>query len=134
MWNIVNDSDFIDNSSYRFMETIPEYLYEFDTYADSDFEYISESEYETLTMLLPKSDESLNIIMHRVYDIAMEYAYESIPDVGKTTIDYVFDAINVLKERHIPLPDTNTVSSSTFDQYDGWGNFISSKGLSIYLT
>lgn len=133
MWNIVGDTDFIDNSAYRYMEIIPEYLYEFDSFADSDFEYISESEYEAYKRILPKSDEALNQIMHRIYDIAMEYAYEAIPVPGKKTIDYLFDVIKTLEERCIPIPDISSVSSSTFDQHDGWGDFISYKGLSRYL-
>lgn len=133
MWNIVGDSDYIDNSAYHFMEIIPEYLYEFDSFVDSDFEYISEIEYEACKDLLSPSDETLNLIMHRIYDIAMEYAYEAIPTAGKKTIDYLFDVINILEERHIPLPDIASVLSSTFDQHDGWGDFIRYSGRSLYL-
>ena len=133
MWNIVDDCDYIDNSAYKYMEIIPEYLYEFDSYEAADFEYISENEFFLFRSSINSSDEALNTIMHCIYDIAMEYAYEAIHDYGKATFKYISEVIAILKENKISLPDIDKVSSFTFDKFGGWGDFIKPDGLSQFI-
>lgn len=133
MWNMVNESDYIDNSAYHYMEVIPEYLFEFETYAESDFEYISEEDFNMFRGILNKYDVNLNVIMHRIYDIAMEYAYQDFDYPAKNTVNYLFEIIDILNKSNIPLPDENLVSDFKFEQCDGWGDFINPTELSIII-
>ena len=64
MWKICDESDYIDNSAYKYMEIIPEYLYEFSDYDSADFEYLSKEDYEYYISVIPMDDEKLNTIMH----------------------------------------------------------------------
>ena len=91
MWKIVDDSDYIDNSAYRYMEIIPEYLFEAKDFISSEFDYMTESEYVFYTHLLPppEDDNELNIIMHSIYDIAMEYAYTAVELDKPETKEYL---------------------------------------------
>ena len=63
MWKICDDSDFIDNSAYRYMEIIPEYLYEFDTYEELDFDYLSEADYEMYKWFACQNSGFMSLLM-----------------------------------------------------------------------
>ncbi len=44
MWKICDDSDFIDSSTYKYSDIIPEFLHSCASYADDDC-YISEEDF-----------------------------------------------------------------------------------------
>ena len=132
MWKICDDCDFIDNSAYRYMEIIPEYLYEFDTFEESDFDYLSKSEYEMFKTIVPKDDPDLNTIMHAIYSVAMEYAYTGIPKGAPDTIPYIQEVEKVMEKNHIDLPCVSDVECFT-DEQDWWGEQFDGRYLSIIL-
>ncbi len=122
---ITEDGDYIDESAMAFMEIIPEYLYEFDNYEDAEFEYISKDQYESLTSLIPKEDNDLNIIMHSIYDIAMEYCYTSVEDHAKNNLKYIINTVEILRKNKISIPAVEDFVKYDFSINDGWGDFIS---------
>ena len=130
MWSIVGDTGYIDENADKYMEAIPEYLYEFDNFEDSEFDYITKEEYESFKSILCPSDASLNTIMHRIYDIATEYAYEGFDAPGNETIQYICDVVDELRKNNVPVPEYKLVQPFSFDEYDGWGDFIQASGLS----
>ena len=129
MWKICDDSDFIDNSAYRYMEIIPEYLYEFDTYEELDFDYLSEADYEMYKSIIPKDDPDLNTIMHSIYSVAMEYAYTAIPKGAPDVIPYIQAAESALKTKHIVLPSVSALEGFV-DEQDWWGDPFDGRYLS----
>ena len=132
-WSIVS-SENIDERAYEFMEIIPEYLFEFDNYTDAGYEYLSEQEYDIFIEIIPRSDETLNLIMHRIYDIAMNNAYAGFTAPAKETVALLFDIIDALKNAGIQLPDIKSVSNCDYSTYNGWGDFVSPLGLSTVIT
>lgn len=60
---------------YRFIEIIPGFLFEFDNYEDSDFEYLSESEYKHFTSLLRDTDDDFNRILLALHETVEVYEY-----------------------------------------------------------
>ena len=134
MWDIVSDKDYIDASAEKYMEIIPEYLYEFDSYEDAGFEYLTRDEFDFFSELIPSDDESLSLIMHRIYDIAMEHAYAAVDYPAKASIDLLFEIIDALKREGIKLPDIGLVRGFAFAESGGWGNPVSRKGLSRILS
>lgn len=133
MWGIVSDKDFIDASAERYMEIIPEYLYEFDDYDEAEFDYLSTEEFNAMRKLIPNDDQSLEIIMHRIYDTAMEHAYSAIKAPAKASIDYVFEIAETLGMEGVTPPDIESVKRFSFAESGGWGAPISYEGLSIIL-
>ena len=133
MWSIVSDKDYIDVSAERYMEIIPEYLYEFDAYEDAGFEFMSAVEFNAMRKLIPPDDDTLNLIMRRIYDIAMEHAYAAIMPPAKESIDMLFEIIQSLETQGIEVPDIEMVTSFTFTESGGWGAFISYDNLSKVL-
>lgn len=85
---ITEEADYIDISSQKYMEIIPEYLYEFDNFEEAEFEYLSEEAYKHFVTLIPADDNDLNIIMHAIWQIAWEYCYNSIDKFAKDTSNY----------------------------------------------
>lgn len=132
-WTIVGDQGFIDQNADRYMETIPEYLFEFDDYGEAEFDYLTEEEFDKLKGLLNPNDKVLNLVMHRIYDIAMTYAYVAVANPPKEATDLVFDVVRCLKEHGTLLPDFELVRSYSFSEFDGWGIHIDPEGLSKLL-
>ena len=126
------DHDFAQNAD-RFMEAIPEYLFEFDDYGAAGFEHLTESEFNELRGLLDPDDEVLGLLMHRIYDVAMCYAYTAVEVPPREAVDLVFDSIGCLREHGISLPDFELVRGFSFNEYDGWGAHVNPEGLSRVL-
>lgn len=132
-WGIVGPEGFIDQSADRFMEAIPEYLFEFDDYEAAEFEHLTTEEFDELRGLLDPDDQTLDLLMHRVYDVAMCYAYVAVTNPPREAVDLTFDAIGALCERGIAVPDFELVRGFSFEEFDGWGRHISPEGLSKVL-
>ena len=129
-WDIVGPDGYIDENAYRYMEAIPEYLFEFGDYEAAEFEHLTESEFDELRGLLNPDDEALGLLMHRVYDVAMCYAYTAVEVPPREAVDLVFDVIGCLEEHGVPLPDFELVRGFSFSEFHGWGIQISPEGLS----
>ncbi|MDO4633901.1 MAG: hypothetical protein Q4B01_08610 [Eubacteriales bacterium] len=134
MWKICDDSDYIDNSAYRYMEIVPEYLYEFDNYKDAEFDYLTEDEYKQFISIIPSGsqDPDLEIIMHSIYNIAMECAYGSAIKYLPNTIPYIEAAEKCMKKASLPLPDLSRLAHLTDPEHQ-WGEQFDGRYLSIIL-
>lgn len=131
MWKCT--SDYFDEWYYRFMEILPEYLYEFDNYKDSQFDYLSEDDYNYYTELLRDIDDNMEELLVIPTEIAMVYAYTSIPGEGKESIKLVEKAIHILKNNDVAVPNPEQVAFSSFSEKNGWGEPFDGTGLSIIL-
>lgn len=132
MWKICDNSDYIDNNAYRYMEIIPEYLYEFDNYKDAEFDYLSEEDYKKFISIIPADDADLEILMHNIYNVAMEYAYTGIPDNAPDTIPYIQKVESVMNNLNIELPDLSLIDNLT-DPKHWWGKAFDGRYLSSIL-
>ena len=133
MWSVVDSSDYIDNSAYKYLQIVPECLFEKDHYSTDVFEELTEDEYNRFTKILNSDDPDLNSIMMSVYDIAMEYAYTNITNHGNETYEYLDKVIAILNNNSIPLPDIDKVSMSRFSESEGWGHCLEPKSISDML-
>lgn len=131
MWSIAGD-ELWDGWLGKMIEIIPENMLEFNSYTESEFEYLSEEEYATLKSLYTGMPEGLNTLIDCVFESVNVYAYGSIPGFGQDSLDVVDEAAGVLEEAGVSLPDAEAVAFSSFGQKSGWGeNFdIKEKGLS----
>ena len=78
------------------------------------------SEFDELRRLLDPDDQILDLLMHRIFDVAMCYAYVAVANPPREAVNLTFDAVGALRERGIALPDFELVRSFSFDEYDGW--------------
>lgn len=132
-WAIVGDKGYIDLNANRYMEVIPEYLFEFDDYEAAQFDYLTEEEFDMFRQLLNPDDPALNLVMLRIYDIVMAYAYFGLPTSPVEAAELVLDVIECLQGHGVPLPDFELVRGFSFSEYHGWGVHISPEGLSRVL-
>ena len=130
-WEVTNSM--FDEWDYRFMEIIPEYLFEFDSYEESDFEYLSFDEYVIFADLLRDTDDALNRILLALHETVELYAYSDIPRYGKESVEIVAKVITELENAGITFPDPQCIAFSKFDENDGWGEPFDGKHLSIIL-
>lgn len=122
----------IDTAPHKFVEIVPECLFEFDSY-NNEFEEISEEEFYMFRKILNRSDRDLNELMISIYNIITIYECTRITDHGLNASHRLEDAIKVLEKNNIPLPDIQKVISYTSDKCDGWGEYIDPKGISTML-
>ncbi|MBR2683557.1 MAG: hypothetical protein IKE22_09870 [Atopobiaceae bacterium] len=129
-WGIVGPDGYIDENAYRYMEGVPEYLFEFGDYEAAELEYLTRDEFDELRSMLNPDDEMLGLLMHRIYDVAMCYAYTAVETSPKEAVDLVFDVVDCLGKHGIQLPDFELVRGFAFSEFHGWGAHISPEGLS----
>ncbi|MDD6693166.1 MAG: hypothetical protein SOZ36_04115 [Atopobiaceae bacterium] len=115
------------------MEAIPEYLFKFDDYDEAELEYLTREEFNELRGLLDPDDQTLDLLMHRINDVAMCYAYVAVANPPRDALDLVHDAIDALRVHGIALPDFKLVRDLSFNEYDGWGAHVSPERLSRIL-
>lgn len=132
-WDIVGPEGYIDQNAGRFMEAIPEYLFEFDDYEEAEFEHLTKAEFDELRRLLNPDDSTLGLVMHRIYDIAMCYAYTAVATPPREAMDLVFEVVSALCACGTPLPSFELVRGYSSDEFDGWGVHITPGGLSQVL-
>lgn len=75
------------------MEAIPEYLFEFDDYEATEFERLTKTEFDGLRRLLNPDDSTLGLVIHRIYDVAMCYAYTAVEVPPKEAVNFVWDVV-----------------------------------------
>ena len=131
MWGAT--SMYWDEWDDKFIEVIPEYLFEFNTYAESGFEKISEEEYNSFVTLLKDKPATVNNLLMKLHRIQEVYCYSSIPDNGKEASQLVLDICDILDQNGVTLPDVNAVTFSSFSERDGWGNKFDGTKLSLIL-
>ncbi len=131
MWNAT--SEYWDEWDSKFMEIIPEFLFECDSYEESDFECISEDEYEYFTSLFDGLSDEFNNLMLKLHELQQVYCYESIPGRGTDASKIIVEACNILEHNDIVLPDPEKIAFSRFLEKDGWGNDFDGTELSLIL-
>ena len=129
-WDIVGPDGYIDENAYRYMEAIPEYLFEFDDYGAAGFEHLTENEFIELRGLPNPDDEVLGLLTHRIYDVAMCYAYTAVETPSQGAVNLVSDVVGRLGKHGIQLPDSELVRGFPFSEFYGWGIQVRPEGLS----
>lgn len=125
-WEITNLKlwdEWIDKT----VEIIPEYLFEFNSYKSSCFEYLTESKYNKLKKVYNNTNGDVNIILKMVYKLANSHVYSSINGNGRESIYHLEKIINFLKNEGITLPDIKKVQMHLFSEK--MGGKIHLKGL-----
>lgn len=131
MWSVTNS--YWDEWDDMFIEIIPEYLFEFDTYDDSNFEILSREDYNYFCELLRDRDSSLNNLLLKLHDLQTIYCYTYIKGDGTEASEIVISASKILADNNIDLPDINAVSFSSFSEKNGWGEMFDGTSLSLIL-
>ena len=131
MWKAT--SIYWDEWDDKFIEIIPEYLFEFNSYAESDFEEITEDEYNLFVTLFKNKPIVINTLLMKLHKIQEVYCYSSIPGNGKEASQIVLDICDILEKDGVTLPNIGIVSFSSFSERDGWGNNFDGTKLSLVL-
>ncbi len=131
MWKVT--SSLWDEWDTKYIEIIPEYLFEKSNYEDSDFEELSKEEYDHFSTLLCGKTDAINTLLLKIQDLYDVYCYSSIPGNGTEASQIVVDMVEILKENNITPPDISLVQFSHFSEKNGWGNSFDGEELSLVL-
>ena len=94
------------------------------------FEHLTENEFIELRGLPNPDDEVLGLLTHRIYDIAMCYAYTAVETPSQGAVNLVSDVVGRLGKHGIQLPDSELVRGFPFSEFYGWGIQVRPEGLS----
>ena len=131
MWGAT--SMYWDEWDDKFIEIIPQFLFEFKTYEEAAFERITEEEYNSFVALLKDKPAIINQLLMKLQELHEVYCYSSIPGTGNEASNIVLDICAILEQARIPLPDIKAVTFSHFSEKDGWGNDFDGTKLSLIL-
>ncbi|MCQ2554289.1 MAG: hypothetical protein MJ171_01385 [Clostridia bacterium] len=136
MWKVTNM--YWDEWDFRFMEVMPQYLFEKSNYEESEFEYITEDEYDAFCRLYKGStsgDESdeLVILIDHLHQLAQVYSYSDIPGVGEESLIIIESLCMMLQKKNVELPDASILAFSDFKEKSGWGNFFEGNKYSLVI-
>jgi len=132
LWQVTNEMYFDTFSGYL-IELNKSCFFEFKTYEEQQWLYITKNQFDLFKELVSEFDEDDENILETLKDQAEVYAYTVVPENTKESIDIVFDTIEFLKQEKIELPDIKLVEFSTINQNNGWGDQFDGTKLSIIL-
>lgn len=131
MWNVT--SNYWDEWDYKYIEIIPEYLFAFKSFEDSDFECITKEEYSYFSELLRDLPEEVNKLLLAPHNLQEVYCYSDIPGKGEEASQIILDICTILQNSNIELPDVSSVTFSGFSEKSGWGEQFDGSKLSLVL-
>ena len=132
LWPVTNDM-YWDTFSGYIIELDKSCLFEYQTYEEQRWLYLTKEQYNMFKPLIQKFDQEDEDFMETLKDQAEVYAYTIVPKNNKESIDIVFESIKYLKKYDIELPDVNLISFSSIEEFNGWGNNFDGTKFSIIL-
>lgn len=131
MWEAT--SSYWDTWDWKYIEIIPEFLFEKDSFEESSFDYLTKENYECFSALLKGKDDNVNALLMKLHEFQEIYCYSSIPGKGREASRLIVDMCEILEHGGVAIPDVATVSFSKFDEKDGWGYSFDGKKMSLVL-
>jgi len=125
MWKLT--SMYFDDWGYRFIELLPQALFEKPDFASSYFEDISETDYDKFRKLYQNCHDDVNQLLLALYQMEEAFTDES------NAMPYLEKITDALERKHISLPNAEKVSFSRISEHHGWGNHFDGRFLSVIL-
>lgn len=138
MWGMVNGSDWLDESAYRFGDIIPDVLFE--RMADGSLVKYDESDYVTAdevralraTLPTPEDDSDFNVLMQMIYNIQLADVY-STPRLDRPqTGARLMKVLDILRKNGIASPDLSALPQDRNVQ-GGTGNWIDEQNYTLIV-
>lgn len=133
LWSICDEGTFWDEWASKVLEVIPECLFEFPAFEQSDFDHLDEASYNTMKSLLKDHDTGTDALLEGIRDMEEAYAYTEIDGVGEESLDILGDVVEVLEKAGVQLPDPKAVAFSSFEECGGRGDSFDCRPLSTVL-
>ena len=121
LWSICDKGTFWDEWASEILEILPECLFEFPSFEQSDFSHLDEKDYEIMKSLLSDYDSGTDILLEGIRNMEEAYAYTEIDGIGEESLDILEDIVEVLEKAAVPLPDPKAVAFSSFEECGGRG-------------
>lgn len=133
LWSICDEGTFWDEWASEVLEVLPECLFEFPTFEQSDFDHLDEASYDTMVSLLKDHDDGTDSLLEGIRDMEEAYAYTEIDGIGKESLDILEGIVEVLEKAGVQLPDPKAVAFSSFKECGGRGDSFDFHFLSTVL-
>ena len=125
-----------------YTQIIPDYLFEFDTYIETnerEFDgELSEEDYYTFVNLYEgitdgNSQDEINKLLMLPVDFNNECECTDFSYADTPTLNIISKAQSILYENGIEIPSKEKIEKFSVDEKGGWGDFFDSRYLSVLL-
>lgn len=133
---------FWDEGSDIYSTIVPEYLFEFDNYNETNMRsfdgMLSEKDYLELTNLFAglttgNPEDEINQVLKLPIEFNNECECTNFDAANIPTLKIIYKMQYFLSLHNISFPDISSIQNMTVKQQNGWGNFIDSNYLSIII-
>lgn len=90
----------------------------------NDLKFVSPKEADDLKNIYTSLPDFIVKIIDICFWVGCHELYGTIKDFSPTTIDYVVDVINLMKNNNLNIPDIDAFEKYKFSEQKGWGNFF----------
>lgn len=131
-----------DEGADVYGQVVPEYLFEFDNYEETNQRAfdgtLSKKDYQTLVSLYADitngdSEDEINQILRLPIDFANECESTNFCSADEPTLMIIYKMQQFLSLHNISFPNVCKISHLSMEQKNGWGDFMDSKYLSIII-
>ncbi|GAA4275919.1 hypothetical protein [Aquimarina mytili] len=119
LWAYTKDE--VGNWHYPMAESTPKSIMFDADYSSKEMEYIDRDEYEKLSLLYKNSNNTINYIIDKLFEIGTRDLYSSIINNSPDTLKYLQEIIDVMEERGITLPNIKFFQKFPISENEGWG-------------
>ncbi|WP_339284244.1 hypothetical protein [Paenibacillus sp. FSL R5-0486] len=121
LWGFTS-TQYLDDWIDVIVELIPENLMEFSLYDENEFERLSEDEFVYLSKLYLNIDNTIVIILRKIYELGISHAYSVIEGYGESSLNSLQKIIFFMNQNNFPLPDIQSFLIYSIKENRGWGD------------
>ena len=132
IWDF-NAVEYWDDWHDEMIDILPECFLEFQNYETSDFQVLTQEEYEAIKPLYEPIPKHWETIIKSIFSMEEAYAYSTISGNGQESLKALNTIIEILKSLNIKLPDFEMIQSCSFTDKKGWGKRFDCKPMSKIL-
>lgn len=102
-------------------EFIPDTILEYTSFNQDDFEFLSRSEFDTLSKLYKGSEKHICDIINHIFELGSVELYGKLTNEGVHVLNELMQIIVLMNKYEIPLPDFISFTNYSFNENNGWG-------------
>jgi hypothetical protein len=98
-------------------------------YDEKEMEFLNEDEYNQLKIIYSNSNELINTMINKIFEIGTRDLYSSIVNNSPDTINYLKEIIQLMEQNNIQLPDIKLFEKFPITENEGWGREFTRKDI-----
>lgn len=140
MWNSVLEKlwsytsvKYLDDWYYEIAEYLPDSISETTEYISSEFEFLSEEQFNDLKILYGESNIIIEKLFRLIFEMGTIDIYGKLEKHSMNTLDKLGEILKIMNIANIELPEIQFFLKYRYEDNNGWGECIDGKEYSLFL-